>query len=409
MFFQDFMGTHSVQVRVDEPRGPSCGITVGGVEAALSLLNVCLSADQGALVEKVIASTSGCLAINAVPGGGKTTVMTGMFLAMLANLGPKDRLIFLTKSRKARDKQLADFRTYLANPLLAISLGRPFDKGPNGNAGTLWDERVAKNIVQKVGPIVEELQALLQEIRDMTPETILLSSPLGREWREKSERLHLLSMQLFAAQRAAIDAAFNEAKIILMTVDGYVRSLSGETMLSSILGEYNIVFGCIDDAHQLEHKLVAPVTLSVGRLVLIYDQVQRIYITPKTSSDTRQPIALRDGEYYPWEKCINGGPLRPVWSTLRNEDVHNLTFTFRFGPRITTFLRETIGSYDPNGRNKGIWSPAEQPSLFSVEEVRRIPDTKLTCISYCGELFYSSKLLGRLLPDQYQLGLDFGR
>ena len=88
------MGTHSVQVRVDQPRGPSCGITVGGVEAALSLLNVCLSADQVALVEKVIASTSGCLAINAVPGGGKTIVVTGMFLAMLPNLGPKDRLIF---------------------------------------------------------------------------------------------------------------------------------------------------------------------------------------------------------------------------------------------------------------------------------------------------------------------------
>ena len=272
----------------------------------------------------------------------------------------------MTKSRKARENQLAVFRTNLANPLLAISLGRPCDQGPDGNAGTLWDELVVENIRQKVAPIVEELRALVEEIREMSPEAILPSSPFARARREKSERLHQLSMQLSAAHGAAIDAAFNEAKIILMTVEGYVRSLSGESLLTSILGEYNFFFGCIDDAQQLEHKLVAPVTLSVGRLVLMYDHVQRIDKTPRNSSDAREPVAFRDGEYYPWEKCIHGGSFNPVWSTLRSEDVHHQPFTFRLGPRITTFLRETIASYRP----KGIWSPAEQPHFFGrrIEE-----------------------------------------
>ena len=81
-----------------------------------------------------------------------------------------------------------------------------------------------------------------------------------------------------------------------MTVEGYVRSLSGESLLTSILGEYNLVFGCIDDAQQFEHKLVAPVTLSVGRLILMYDPVQRIDRTPRNSRDAREPNAIRDGE-----------------------------------------------------------------------------------------------------------------
>ena len=81
----------------------------------------------------------------------------------------------------------------------------------------------------------------------------LLSTPEGRVWREKSEQMHLLSMKLFAAQRDAIDAAFNEARIILMTVDGYAQSLSGESTTSSMLGKYKIILCCIDESHQLEH------------------------------------------------------------------------------------------------------------------------------------------------------------
>ena len=387
--FLDFFGTHTGPRPKHRPQGPFHGISTEVVQNAVSRQ---LSAHQLEFVKNAIASSTGITALNAVAGAGKTIVVTGMFLTLIPTMGPNDRLVYLTKTRKARDKQLSEFRSLLPNPLEALSLGRQRDKGPTDETEARWDEVVTSFIDKKMEGIVGELRRIRQRLKEtLVTKNMNPLSDNGRTWRDLSEEMHVLSMKYFSAKLDAEDEAFKTAKIILMTVDGFVQNLSGECVWSSLLAKYNIISCCIDEAHQLEHKIVAAVALAVKNVTLIYDEVQRIETQPRRRGKLHSRTNLREGEYFAWERCIYGGTMNPAWSTLRDTDVQTMKFTFRFGPKITTFLRDTIDPYKEDGPDQqGIWSPKEEPYLFPRDELKRVPDTTLTFISYREERFYTS-------------------
>ena len=84
-------------------------------------------------------------------GGGKTILAMGMLLSLIPDLSGAERLLWLTRTRKARDEALALFRELLDNPFIAIGLGRGQQDSAQEHDEE-WDPVVKAALERREGP-----------------------------------------------------------------------------------------------------------------------------------------------------------------------------------------------------------------------------------------------------------------
>lgn len=313
------------------------------VEQALHKGNVKLSLDQCQLVKQIASSVGACTGVCAVAGAGKTVTVTGMVLCTYPYLRDSQRILWIVKARKMRDEQLDVFRQYLDNPLDAIAIGRSRGSAEQDDDAGEWDPMVADFLKAKIGESLQQLQTLREEL-NRTPANIDINSMDGRAWREKTERMHALSIQVYAAQQAAIAELFERARIIVMTVDGYVQLASGQAGNSGLLKKLEFATCVVDESHQLEFLLVAPVAARMRHMVFLWDQAQRMEFTRNCNAKGKDAVA-KAGDFYSWERAIYGGSMTPVWTCMNSGATINLVWSWRFGAEICEFLRTTSQGY----------------------------------------------------------------
>ena len=152
-------------------------------------------------------------------------------------------------------------------------------------------------------------------------------------------------------------------------------------------------FCVIDEAHQLTLYQVASVAFAVQYLLVLFDKAQRIDFQKSNNSKGKE-VVLYPGDCYSWERAIFGGSQVAPWECLREQDIHHLTFSWRFGPEVCCFQRYTTKLYGEN--TLGIWSPKEEPHRFSSKDLARVPNTRLKFVIYFGEIYDSSSKRGVL-------------
>ena len=62
-----------------------------------------------------------------------------------------------------------------------------------------------------------------------------IETDAGAEWKWITEKMHALSMKLYAAKLAAWEEITSNMKAVSMTVDGFLQSLSKGTVLNSLM------------------------------------------------------------------------------------------------------------------------------------------------------------------------------
>ena len=63
-----------------------------------------------------------------------------------------------------------------------------------------WDQGISDIVNMHMQPVKDELEAWQPELR-ATPENISLDTEAGKTWRQISERMHLLGIELYAETR----------------------------------------------------------------------------------------------------------------------------------------------------------------------------------------------------------------
>lgn len=396
-----FLGTHCASkdsVSLQKP--PLAGIDVADVESALSSGVALpsfhkLSFDQSEMVRFIGQSTSGCNGVRAVAGAGKTITVTGMLLHEIKTLLPRQIVLWLVKSRKMRDEQLDLFRSYLSNPLTAVALGRRRDEGAKGDDVDEWDASVAAYLDTQLGSMIREMETLQAELLAV-PEDICILTCAGKEWKRKSERMHRLSIELYAAKRSAMDAIFSNVKVIVMTVDGYVQLASGLAANSGLMSSLTVDLCVVDEAHQVDLTSIVPVVGMMDYVLMLWDPAQKIDFDMQNNAFGVNSL-LHGGDYYAWERAVHGGSTTPVWTCLPEGHIFSMPYSWRFGSELCKFLRLTSGTYAQSSFT--ITSPKDAPRKFSMDELARVPDTRLRFVLYHKDRYYISKERGIMMPD----------
>ena len=105
-----------------------------------------------------------------------------------------------------------------------------------------------------------------------------------QEWRQKTERMHILEQEFLQAHIIAMSDLQGRAKIIVMTVDGCVQCISGLAMQSKFFENLRIKAGVVEECQQVEHGLVSPIAYRVQEfLLLIGDDGQGMNFQMPTS------------------------------------------------------------------------------------------------------------------------------
>ena len=373
---------------------PFRSVTVQAVNMVLDKQGLECSTDQAELVASLKDSTGGVQGLEAVAGSGKTTIVTGEVVAAIEYLGTDERAAWVGKARKMRTTQLGVFRKFIANPLHAIAMGRRVDGAaqPDDFEDMFFDDEVMKFLDERVGAVKNELESLQEELKSM-PADLTPTHEDWNMWKKKAQRMHLLSIRLYAAKMQALEDLVGNVKIFLFTVDAFIQIASGASVFSRIFEGIVWKFCVIDEAHQLTLYQVAAVAFAVQHVLLLFDRAQQIEFQKQNNAKGKEVI-LQIGDCYSWQKAIFGGSQVAPWICLRAKDIHHLTFSWRFGPEVTIFQRYTSQLYGP--ATDGIWSPEEKPELFSAKDLARVPNTRLRFVSYVGAEYDSCQQRGFL-------------
>ena len=101
----------------------------------------------------------------------------------------------------------------------------------------------------------------------------LTSSPAkANNWRDKFERIHVLSIELFSAKRQALEEVFHQVRIIILTVGGFDQLPSGEASSSRFIESFVFPLCVVDESHQLDFALARPVAAKVKHMLLLWDK-----------------------------------------------------------------------------------------------------------------------------------------
>ena len=85
-------------------------------------------------------------------------------------------------------------------------------------------------------------------------------------------------------------------------------------------------------------------------------------------------------------------------NTDKEQNVHTLKYSRRFGPINCRFLRETCKEYGE--KTPGVWSPMDlcAQDVFTESDKAGVPDTYLRFVTYRGEVFFFCQDRGEMLP-----------
>ena len=87
---------------------------------------------------------------------------------------------------------------------------------------------------------------------------------------------------------------------------------------------------------------------------------------------------------------------------MRNGDIFVESTTWRFGPKLCAFLRETVEGYGRSG--SAISSPMETPEKYTPDELSRVPSTRLRFVDYHDLHYHTSAHRGCLDPASFLFG-----
>ena len=210
-------------------------------------------------------------------------------------------------------------------------------------------------------------------------------------WKIREGTYAKLNFQLYLAQREALEPVFDNAKILCMTVDGFIQCASGEGMLSRYITPYEVVASGVDEAHQLEHSVVSAICARCRNVASLWDEGQRIQYL-RVSNQLSQRTILAEGSVFPWEKAVYGGTRVAILETMSEREIANLKYTWRFGPAPALYLREVEEIYQ--SQTVGSWSPrdADVQHHFSQAEFDRVPETVLRFVTYRGANFDAGRI-----------------
>ena len=188
----DYVYPHGGRV---EPRPRSsivANVTWESAQEALSAKGIVFSKDQREAITGLVQAEGLVTSLQGPPGSSKSLILTSICAALLPELGPHQRLLWLTKTRKQRSKALRDSRHILSDPRIALGLGRSDIDGANDEEFGEWDPLVADYVEKCVGPMLSKLRQLKQELL-ATPITIDMWAQEGKKWKENSGKMHKLS------------------------------------------------------------------------------------------------------------------------------------------------------------------------------------------------------------------------
>ena len=151
-----------------------------------------------------------------------------------------------------------------------IALGRRRAEGAEDVDQDEWDQGVSDFVHERVKSKKLKFDVLKAELR-ATPADIRIDTDAGKAWRQKSEEMHVIGIELYAEIARARREAFEKAKIIVMTLDGFTQLASGTSANSFLIEKKEFVIAVVDESHQLQFSLVAAVATTVRSMLLLWD------------------------------------------------------------------------------------------------------------------------------------------
>ena len=373
------LGQHARDDMMAHPSdNPIHNLNVQHLNKVLQKQNMQVSSEMIPVVEKWSQSTSGCLALAAAPGAGKSIMSASALVAKIEELKPNECVVVLCKKRLQRNARLMEVRSLAQDPLSIIGLGRALDGSADQGDEEGWDDEVSKFLNERLSSKRDVLRGLKKELEEYKINEDM-ETDAGAEWKRITEKMHALSMKLYAAKLAAWEEITSNMKAVSMTVDGFLQSLSKGTVLNSLMAGKKFVWAIIDEAHQLDFKIMAAVASQVSGILILYDKAQEIQ-HQRHCNMKEDVVPVKNDDCYFWPRSIYGGSQVPVWHCLRKEDISEMPYSFRFGLRVVNFLRKTSMYYIQN--KEAIASPMENPKSFSSEELARVPETKIRIVNY---------------------------
>ena len=112
---------------VSSTNNPIYGLDVAFLNEVLLRHDMQVSSEMKPVVKMWSTSTSGCLALAAAPGAGKSVMSAAALVAKMDRLGPNECIALLSMKRMMRDARLLEVRSFTLNPLSIVGLGRSLD------------------------------------------------------------------------------------------------------------------------------------------------------------------------------------------------------------------------------------------------------------------------------------------
>ena len=218
----------------DHANNPMHGLTVPRLNGVLSIRGMQVSSDMIHVVNKWSESKSGCLALAAAPGAGKSVMSAAALVARMDRLEPNECIALLSMKRMMRDARLSEVRSFAFNPLHIVGLGRPLDRGAASGEEEEWDNQISQFLETRLGRMLYILRNLKKEL-EVVRKDLDLRTRDGVIWKQKTEHMHTLSVQFYAAKLATWEEITSNMKAVSMTVDGFLQSLSKDSALSRLM------------------------------------------------------------------------------------------------------------------------------------------------------------------------------
>ena len=143
---------------------PIHNLSVPRLNEVLEKQNMQVSSEMIPVVEKWSQSTSGCLALAAAPGAGKSIMSASALVAKIEDLKPNECVIVLCKKRLQRNARLMEVRSLAQDSLSIIGLGRALDGGADEGDEEEWDDEVSKFLNERLRSQQNEIRRLQKEL-----------------------------------------------------------------------------------------------------------------------------------------------------------------------------------------------------------------------------------------------------
>ena len=306
--------------------------------------------------------------------------------------GSQEKQVYTVPSRKQRDGYA---KSCEFDSLNVMVLGR---------AASATEDHIEDQLEELVAPSLEKLTTELNELTTRLESysgSTDLETVEGAAWKCANEELQRLAVARYKAKLQALEEIFAAVDVFVLTLDCFLQIGSGHSVLSPLFEQFTIVVAYIDEAHNTPLHKVYCAALLVSTLFVLGDEEQ-FAETYSFGSQRGQGIAEDHTIVYQWEKTLSGPSFLSPWSAMRNGDIFVESTTWRFGPKLCAFLRETVEGYGRSG--SAISSPMETPEKYTPDELSRVPSTRLRFVDYHDLHYHTSAHRGCLDPASFLFG-----